>query len=92
VTDLSPADAMGTAMGVYRTIGDAGFFVGSVLLGGLVDVTATPQGGMSHWPFTVAAVWLIVSGLLLLTARDPSGERARARAPALGTVDSRDPK
>ena len=86
VTDLSPADAMGTAMGVYRTIGDAGFFLGSVLLGGLVDLTATPQGGVSHWPFTVAAVWLVGTGLLLLTARDPSGERARARARSRSAV------
>ncbi len=87
VTDLSPVDKMGTAMGVYRTIGDAGYFVGSVLLGGLVDATATPQGTVSHWPFTIAAVWLVVSGLLLLTARDPSGERARARALALHAAD-----
>lgn len=88
VTDLSPQDAMGTAMGVYRTIGDAGYFVGSVLLGGLVDASATPGGGVSHWPFTVAAVWLVASGLLLLTARDPSGERARARrGAAVAAVD-----
>jgi MFS family permease len=92
VTDLSPPEHMGTAMGVYRTIGDAGYFAGSVLLGGLVGLTATPQGGMSHWPFTVAAVWLVASGLLLLTARDPSGERARARARAAAAVESRDPK
>ena len=92
VTDLSPPESMGTAMGVYRTIGDAGYFVGSVLLGGLVDVTATPQGAVSHWPFTVAAVWLVATGLLLLTARDPSGERARARALAARAVDPRESK
>jgi len=92
VTDLSPPESMGTAMGVYRTIGDAGYFAGSVLLGGLVGFTATPQGGMSHWPFTVASVWLVVSGLLLLTARDPSGERARARARAAAVADPHDAK
>ncbi len=87
VTDLSPPDVIGTAMGVYRTIADAGYFVGSVLLGGLVEMTAAPGGPVSHWPFTVAAIWLVVSGVLLLTARDPSGERARARARGAAASD-----
>ncbi len=79
-TDLAPQESMGTAMGVYRTIGDAGYFAGSVLLGGLIGLTASPGGQVSQVPFLVAAVLMIASGLLLLTARDPSGERARARA------------
>jgi MFS family permease len=82
VTDLAPQDSMGTAMGLYRTIADAGYFLGSVLLGGLVGITMTPQGQVSHVPFLLTAVWMVVSGLLLLTARDPSGERAKARAKA----------
>lgn len=81
-TDLAPEDSMGTAMGLYRTIGDAGYFAGSVLLGGLIGLTMTPGGQMSYVPFLLAAVWMVVSGLLLLTARDPSGDRARARAKA----------
>ncbi|HEY7587543.1 MAG TPA: MFS transporter [Thermoplasmata archaeon] len=81
VTDLSPTNAMGTAMGLYRTIGDTGYLFGSVFLGGVLEVTKT-SGQVSHLPFTIAAVWMVVSGLLLLTARDPSGERARARARA----------
>ncbi len=92
VTDLSPPEHMGTAMGVYRTIGDAGYFAGSVLLGGLVGLTSTSAGTVSHWPFTVAAVWLVASGLLLLTAGDPSGERARARARQVAMAESRDAK
>ena len=90
-TDLAPEDSMGTAMGLYRTIGDAGYFAGSVLLGGLVGLTMTPGGQMSHVPFLLAAVWMVVSGLLLITARDPSGERARARAKALA-AESPEPK
>lgn len=83
VTDLAPEDSMGTAMGVYRTIGDAGYFLGSVLLGGLVGLTMSPGGRMSDVPFLLTGVWMVLSGLLLITARDPSGERARARAKAL---------
>ncbi len=85
-TDLAPEDNMGVAMGVYRTIGDLGFLLGPVILGAMVQATMV-NGTVSQAPFLFAAVWVFLSGLLLLAARDPSGERARARARAAATVD-----
>ena len=81
-TDLAPPNAMGMAMGVYRTIGDLGFLLGPLVMGAVLQVTLV-GGRVSQTPFLVASSWLLVTGLLLLTARDPSGERARARARGL---------
>ncbi len=77
-TDLAPPESMGVAMGVYRTIGDLGFLLGPVVQGAAIGLTMA-DGRVSQVPFLVASVWAIPFGLLLLTARDPSGERARAR-------------
>ena len=82
VTDLAPPESLGTAMGLYRTIGDVGYFIGPVVLGGVLEATRA-DGEVTAAPFLVASGWMIATGLLLLTARDPSGERARARTGAL---------
>jgi len=66
------------AMGVYRTIGDVGFLLGPVVMGAVLQATLL-DGRVSQVPFLVASGWLAVTAVLLLTARDPAGERARAR-------------
>lgn len=77
ITDLSPKDKLEISMGLYRTISDAGFVVGPILLGYLADVTATPVPGASHSgligmvPFIAASVILIVAFFVLLKADDP---------------------
>ena len=77
-TDLAPPESMGMAMGVYRTIGDVGFLLGPVVMGAVLQATLL-DGRVSQVPFLVASGWLAVTAVLLVTARDPAGERARAR-------------
>lgn len=59
--DLAPPDAVGSAMGLYRTIADLGYVIGPLLLGAISDFIS-PQAALY---FTAAL--LIVSGLLFLT-------------------------
>ena len=77
--DLAPEDSMDVAMGVYRSISDFGFLLGPIVLGAVIQVSQVGSR-ITQAPFLVASVWLFLSGLLLLTARDPAGERARARS------------
>jgi len=80
-TDLTPRDVMGTSMGLYRALGDLGFLLGPVVLSAVLQVTMV-DGRVTIYPFLVAAVWLVVSGVLMMFARDPVGERRRAGVPA----------
>lgn len=82
--DLAPKDRLGTAMGVYRTIGDLGWLLGPLVLTGVSDLTG-PLGTnpLNPWPVVVASVWLAVFGLLLLPARDPVAKR-RVEVPVMG--------
>jgi len=68
--DLTPKDRIGVAMGVFRTVNDAGFVAGPLILGSVASVTM--KGDMiSPIPFLVASVYLFVVGALLLKTRDP---------------------
>ena len=78
-TDLTPPENLGTSMGLYRTLGDLGFFLGPVLLAAVVNVTLV-NARVTITPFLVASGWVILSGLLMLFARDPAAERTRAAA------------
>jgi MFS family permease len=78
-TDLTPPENVGTSMGLYRTLGDLGFFLGPFLLAAVVNVTML-NDRVTITPFLVASAWAIVSGLLMLFARDPAAERTRAAA------------
>lgn len=71
--DLSDKKAMGTAMGVYRTIGDAGFFLGPVILTSVA--TYFDPDKITEMPFIVVCVWLLVTALILLKAEDPAGKK-----------------
>lgn len=81
ITDLSPKDKLEVSMGLYRTISDAGFVVGPILLGFLADITATPVAGASHSgligivPFAVASIILVLAFFTLLKADDPIRNR-----------------
>lgn len=80
-TDLTPPEIMGTSMGLYRTLGDLGFLLGPVLLGAILQLTMV-NNRVTIAPFLFASGWVMVSGLALLLARDPVGERQRASASA----------
>ncbi|MFQ6060139.1 MAG: MFS transporter [Thermoplasmata archaeon] len=71
--DLSEPRRMGTAMGVYRSIGDAGFLLGPVILTAIAGAVSVER--ITVLPFIVCSFWLIVSGVLLLRAEDPAGKR-----------------
>lgn len=84
IVDLAPRERLGTVMGVYRTIGDMGWVLGPLVLTAVSEVTGpVAQHPDNPWPFVVAALWLAVTGLLLLRARDPVA-KARVRLPLLG--------
>ncbi|MGI0149447.1 MAG: MFS transporter [Thermoplasmata archaeon] len=78
-TDLTPPEIMGTSMGLYRTLGDLGFLLGPVLLGAVLQLTMV-NNRVTIAPFLFASGWVMVSGLALLLARDPVGERQRVAA------------
>ncbi|UCD91662.1 MAG: MFS transporter [Methanobacteriota archaeon] len=71
--DLSEPKRMGTAMGVYRAIGDLGFLLGPVILTTVAD--AANPATITYLPFVICCIWLLVSGLALLKARDPAARR-----------------
>lgn len=80
-TDLTPSEIMGTSMGLYRTLGDLGFLLGPVVLAAVLQLTLS-EGRVTLAPFLVATLWVVVSGVLMLFARDPVGERRRRAAAA----------
>ncbi len=74
--DLAPSGSMGTAMGVYRTVGDLGWVLGPLVLS--LVARATGPIASNVWPFLVASIWLTSFGLLLIFAKDPVARRGRA--------------
>jgi MFS transporter, DHA1 family, multidrug resistance protein len=78
-TDLTPPETLGTSMGLYRTLGDLGFLLGPVILAAVVQLTMI-DNRVTIAPFLFASGWVIVSGLLMLFARDPVAERKRQTA------------
>jgi len=81
VTDLSPQNKLEISMGLYRMIGDIGFFFGPLFLGFLADMTAIPVSGAEHSglitiePFAVACILLLLAGISLLKADDPARKK-----------------
>lgn len=86
-TDLTPDEIMGTSMGLYRTIGDLGFLFGPVILAAVLEVTMV-AGQVTIYPFLLASVWVALSGVLMMFARDPVGERRRNERLAAQRSDS----
>lgn len=66
VADITPPELRGIAMGMYRTAGDAGFFLGPIALGALADATSIP------WALSANA-------LIFLAATSSFGIAARER-------------
>lgn len=75
--DLVSHESMGTAMGVYRMVGDLGWVLGPIVLASLVESGGAVEG--NPWPFLVAAIWAAVTGLLLFLAKDPAAKAGKAR-------------
>jgi DHA1 family multidrug resistance protein-like MFS transporter len=73
--DVAPHEQLGTAMGVYRVVGDIGFFFGPITVTYIAG--ATGSGIVPTLPFVVPAVFALIVGVVLRWARDPVGERRR---------------
>jgi DHA1 family multidrug resistance protein-like MFS transporter len=71
--DVAPQDKLGTAMGIYRVIGDSGMFLGPIIVSYITEYT----GGMtvSFVPFMVPAFLAIFAGVLMIWADDPTGRK-----------------
>lgn len=66
--DVAPKGKLGTAIGVYRVIGDIGLVLGPIAV---TYVTAyTGQSVITFVPFLVPAFLAIVVGLMLIRAKD----------------------
>jgi MFS transporter, DHA1 family, multidrug resistance protein len=80
VADLGPPARMGTAMGLYRAIGDLGFFVGPLAMGWVADAFG--------YPFALGCIAGLLAAAVLpfaLFAREHREAWAVSRAqPALG--------
>ena len=75
--DLAPKNAVGAAMGLYRTIADLGYVIGPLMLGTISDVIS-PQAALY---FT--AVLLLGSGtLFFVNAPETLSSRVKKPEPA----------
>lgn len=75
--DIAPPEAVGPAMGLYRTLSDLGLVVGPVLLGWIVDAAGY---GPAFW--TNAALLLATTAAFGLFARKSAGRPAPGPARA----------
>lgn len=76
VTDVAAPAQLGTAMGVFRTVGDLGSLIGPILLTFLLG----PTKAIDALPFLVTAVVLLGATAIVVRARDPARERAIKKA------------
>jgi len=74
VTDVAGGPNLGTAMGIFRTMSDAGFVTGPIVLTLLAGTADHP---VDNNPFILAAAVIILSSILLLKGKDPIMEYRR---------------
>jgi len=68
--DLAPSDKMGTAMGIYRLIGDLGFFLGPITVTYASDYFNPNL--ITLQPFLIPSIIATIAGILLINTDDPS--------------------
>ena len=68
--DVAPQDKLGTAMGIYRVIGDIGLVLGPITVTYMVGYAGHPT--VTFLPFLVPALLAFTAGLLMIWARDPA--------------------
>jgi len=73
ISDLSPKDKLGVAIGLYRTLNDIGVVAGPIFLTVLTQIPlATAEISMT--PFVVGGLFMGATVILLLKAKDPVRE------------------
>lgn len=81
MSDLVPRDKLSPAMGFFRTVNDAGFFAGPLVLGSVAGATMNGDQ-LTFVPFALGGIILFAISIMLARARDPVGEgRKRVSVP-----------
>lgn len=76
-TDFAKQETMGTAMGLYRTMGDLGFLLGPTILTAIVGFGTFGQNYDVSFFFAMAL--MLVAAVIIVTADDPVSRNARNR-------------
>ena len=71
--DVAPKGKLGTAMGVYREIGDLGIFLGPITVTYIAG--SISQSIVTFTPFLAPAILCFVVGVLMIRAKDPARRR-----------------
>jgi DHA1 family multidrug resistance protein-like MFS transporter len=71
--DVAPKGKLGTAMGVYREMGDVGMVLGPITASYVAGYTGHLR--VTFTPFLAPALLCFVVGLLMIRAKDPAARR-----------------
>ena len=71
--DVAPENKLGTAMGVYRVIGDIGMFLGPITVSYVADYTGHLT--VTFIPFLIPSLLAFIVGLLMIWAKDPAARK-----------------
>jgi DHA1 family multidrug resistance protein-like MFS transporter len=71
--DVAPKDKLGTAMGVYRVMGDIGLVIGPITVTYIAG--SISQSTVTFTPFLVPALLCFVVGVLMVWAKDPASKK-----------------
>ena len=71
--DVAPKGKLGTAMGVYREMGDLGMFLGPITVTYIAG--SISQSTVTFTPFLVPAILCFVVGVLMIWAKDPASKK-----------------
>jgi DHA1 family multidrug resistance protein-like MFS transporter len=71
--DVAPKDKLGTAMGVYRVMGDIGMVVGPITATYVAGYTG--HSTITFMPFLIPALLCFVVGVLMIWAKDPAAKK-----------------
>ncbi len=71
--DIAPKDRLGTAMGVYRVIGDIGMVLGPITVTYVADYTGHLM--VTFMPFLIPALLAFITGVLMIWAKDPAARK-----------------
>jgi DHA1 family multidrug resistance protein-like MFS transporter len=71
--DVAPKDKLGTAMGVYRVMGDIGLVLGPITVTYIAGYIG--HSTVTFTPFLVPALLCFVVGVLMIWAKDPASKK-----------------
>ncbi len=78
--DVAPAGKLGTAMGVYRVIGDIGMVFGPIVVTYVAEYTG--YSTITFTTFLIPMVLAFMVGILMLWAKDPAAQKQVSKWPA----------